>query len=44
MADPRLAEVVALFVELKDRGATTEAELIDFCRRRLAIFEKSGAE
>ena len=39
MADPRLAEVVAGFVELKTGEQATEAELIDFCRHRLASFK-----
>jgi fatty-acyl-CoA synthase len=39
MADPRLAEVVAVFVELKTGKQTTEEELIDFCRQRLASFK-----
>jgi len=39
LADPRLAEVVAVFVELKTGEQATEAELIDFCRQRLASFK-----
>ena len=39
MADPRLAEVVAGFVELKTGEQATEAELIEFCRQRLASFK-----
>jgi fatty-acyl-CoA synthase len=39
MADARLAEVVAVFVELKTGKQTTEEELIDFCRQRLASFK-----
>jgi acyl-CoA synthetase (AMP-forming)/AMP-acid ligase II len=39
MADPRLAEVVAAFVELKSGRHATEEELIDFCRQRLASFK-----
>ena len=39
MADPRLAEVVAAFVELKKGEQATEEELIDFCRQRLASFK-----
>ena len=35
MADPRLTEVVAVFIELKTGKHTTEEEMIDFCRRRL---------
>ena len=39
MADPRLAEVVAVFVELKTGKQTTEEEIIAFCRRHLASFK-----
>ena len=39
MADPRLAEVVAVFVELKTGKQTTEAEIIGFCRQHLASFK-----
>jgi acyl-CoA synthetase (AMP-forming)/AMP-acid ligase II len=39
MADPRLAEVVAVFVELKTGEQATEKGLIDFCRHRLASFK-----
>ena len=39
MADPRLTEVVAGFVELKTGEQATEAELIDFCRHSLASFK-----
>jgi acyl-CoA synthetase (AMP-forming)/AMP-acid ligase II len=39
MADQRLAEVVAAFVELKSDQANSEAELIDYCRQRLASFK-----
>jgi len=39
MADPRLAEVVAAFVELKSGRQATEEELIEFCRQRLASFK-----
>ncbi|HLN85156.1 MAG TPA: AMP-binding protein, partial [Candidatus Limnocylindrales bacterium] len=39
MADPRLAEVVAAFVELKAGQANSEAELIAYCRQRLASFK-----
>jgi len=37
--DDRLGEVVAAFVELKDGCSATEAELIDFCRVRIASFK-----
>ncbi len=39
MADQRLAEVVAAFVELKADQASSEAELIAYCRQRLASFK-----
>ena len=39
MADLRLAEVVAVFVELKSDEQATEDELIDYCRQRLASFK-----
>jgi acyl-CoA synthetase (AMP-forming)/AMP-acid ligase II len=39
MADPRLAEVVAVFVELKMDEQATAEELTDFCRQRLASFK-----
>jgi fatty-acyl-CoA synthase len=39
MADQRLAEVVAAFVELKADQANSEAELIAYCRQRLASFK-----
>jgi len=39
MADPRLVEVVAVFVELKTGEHATDEELIDFCRQRLASFK-----
>ena len=39
MADPRLAEVVTVFVELKTGEQATEVELIDFCRHHLASFK-----
>jgi acyl-CoA synthetase (AMP-forming)/AMP-acid ligase II len=39
MADARLAEVVAAFVELKSGQQATEAEIIDFCREHLASFK-----
>ena len=39
MADPRLAEVVAAFVELKPDQSTSEAQLIDYCRQHLASFK-----
>jgi fatty-acyl-CoA synthase len=39
MADPRLAEVVAAFVELKPGNQSNEQELIDYCRQHLASFK-----
>jgi len=39
MADSRLAEVVAAFVELKTGEEATKQGLIDFCRQRLASFK-----
>jgi acyl-CoA synthetase (AMP-forming)/AMP-acid ligase II len=39
MADPRLAEVVAAFVELKREQSSSETELIAYCRQHLASFK-----
>jgi fatty-acyl-CoA synthase len=39
MADQRLAEVVAAFVELKADQANSEADLIAYCRQHLASFK-----
>jgi fatty-acyl-CoA synthase len=39
MPDQRLAEVVAVFVELKMDEQATAEELTDFCRQRLASFK-----
>jgi len=39
IADQRLAEVVAAFVELKADQANSEAELISYCRQHLASFK-----
>jgi acyl-CoA synthetase (AMP-forming)/AMP-acid ligase II len=39
MADPRLAEVVAAFVELKTGKSSDEPEIIAYCRQRLASFK-----
>ena len=39
MADARLAEVVAVFIELKSANHAPEKELIDFCRQHLASFK-----
>jgi acyl-CoA synthetase (AMP-forming)/AMP-acid ligase II len=39
MADPRLAEVVTAFVELKPEKRCAEQELIDYCRQHLASFK-----
>lgn len=39
MADRRLGEVVAAFVELKSGRQATEEEIIDSCRHHLASFK-----
>jgi fatty-acyl-CoA synthase len=39
MVDPRLAQVVASFVELKTGKKAAENEIIDFCRLHLASFK-----
>lgn len=39
MADARLAEVVAAFVELKTGNRSTEQEIIAYCREHLASFK-----
>ncbi len=39
LADARLAEVVAVFVELKTGQQATAQDLIDFCRRQMASFK-----
>jgi fatty-acyl-CoA synthase len=39
MADARLSEVVAVFIELRPEKHATEPEIIDFCRRHLASFK-----
>jgi acyl-CoA synthetase (AMP-forming)/AMP-acid ligase II len=39
MADDRLVEVVAVFVELKAGKRGTEQEIIDYCRQHLASFK-----
>jgi len=39
MADDRLAEVVAVFIELKTGKLATEPEIVDYCRRHLASFK-----
>ena len=39
MADPRLTEVVAVFIEIKTGKHATEEEIINFCRRHLASFK-----
>jgi fatty-acyl-CoA synthase len=39
MPDPRLAEVVAAFVELKTGQQSNEKDLVDHCRGRLASFK-----
>ena len=37
--DPLYGEEVAAFVVLKEGSAATEAEIIDYCRQRLADFK-----
>jgi fatty-acyl-CoA synthase len=37
--DPKWGEVPCAFVELKEGAGTTEAELIEFCRERMARFK-----
>jgi acyl-CoA synthetase (AMP-forming)/AMP-acid ligase II len=39
MADARLSEVVAVFIELRPEKHATETQIIDFCRRHLASFK-----
>jgi acyl-CoA synthetase (AMP-forming)/AMP-acid ligase II len=39
MAEPRLAEVVAAFVELKTGRQSNEKDLVDHCRKHLASFK-----
>jgi fatty-acyl-CoA synthase len=39
MADDRLAEVVAVFVELKTGKQATEQEIVNYCRAHLASFK-----
>jgi acyl-CoA synthetase (AMP-forming)/AMP-acid ligase II len=39
MADPRLAEVVAVFVEMKPGSQSTEKEIVEHCRKHLASFK-----
>ena len=39
MADARLAEVVAVFIELKSANHATEKDLSNFCRQHLASFK-----
>ncbi|MGE5818089.1 MAG: AMP-binding protein [Deltaproteobacteria bacterium] len=39
IADKRLAEVVAVFIELRSGQQATETEIVDFCRRHLASFK-----
>jgi len=39
MADARLSEVVAVFIELKSGDRATEVEIIDFCREHLGSFK-----
>ena len=37
--DPKWGETPCAFVELKEGAAATEAELIEFCRARMARFK-----
>jgi len=39
MSDERLAEVVAVFIELKAQSSASEQELIAYCRQHLASFK-----
>jgi fatty-acyl-CoA synthase len=39
MADPRLVEVVAVFIELKTGKRATEQQIVDYCRQHLASFK-----
>ena len=39
MADNRLVEVVAVFIELKKGERATEQEIMDYCRQHLASFK-----
>jgi fatty-acyl-CoA synthase len=39
MANDRLVEVVAVFVELKTGKSVTEQEIVDYCRQHLASFK-----
>ena len=39
MADDRLVEVVAVFIELKPDKWASEQEVIDYCRQHLASFK-----
>jgi acyl-coenzyme A synthetase/AMP-(fatty) acid ligase len=39
MADARLVEVVAVFVELKTGKRANEQEIVDYCRQHLASFK-----
>jgi fatty-acyl-CoA synthase len=39
IADARLSEVVAAFIELRSEKQATEAEIVDFCRQHLASFK-----
>ncbi|MGE5306101.1 MAG: AMP-binding protein [Alphaproteobacteria bacterium] len=39
IADNRLAEVVAVFIELRSGQQATETEILDFCRRHIASFK-----
>ena len=39
IADDRLVEAVAVFVELKTGKQTTEQEIVDYCRQHLSSFK-----
>jgi len=39
MADDRLVEVVAVFLELKTGESVTEEEIMNYCRQHLASFK-----
>jgi acyl-CoA synthetase (AMP-forming)/AMP-acid ligase II len=39
IADNRLVEVVAVFIELKTGKSVTEQEIVDYCRQHLASFK-----
>jgi acyl-CoA synthetase (AMP-forming)/AMP-acid ligase II len=39
MADNRLVEVVAVFIELKTGKSVTDEEMMNYCRQHLASFK-----